>query len=185
VNRVARGHWPSGRGFADAIPMALRGHVLTRDAVEHIRAVLTDPGRRIARRQPQSPTGHGLPDDHASLTCRLAGMATRRARCPWRARAGSIPSPGKPTDLAARLRGTTLFVSGGNGQPGPLDAATTTPDPIEQAIDAENLAFTARLRQLGIPATVDLYGDGTHNWPYWQREFHKAWPLLAQALGTN
>ena len=90
-----------------------------------------------------------------------------------------------PTDLAARLRGTTLFVSAGNGQPGPLDAGTTTSDLIEPSIDAENLAFTARLRQLGIPATVDLYGDGTHNWPYWQREFHKAWPLLAQALGTN
>jgi diacylglycerol O-acyltransferase / trehalose O-mycolyltransferase len=90
-----------------------------------------------------------------------------------------------PTDLAAQLRRTTLFVSAGNGQPGPLDTDTTTPDPIEQSIDAENLAFTARLRQLNVPATVDLYGNGTHNWPYWQREFHKAWPLLARALGTD
>jgi S-formylglutathione hydrolase FrmB len=90
-----------------------------------------------------------------------------------------------PTDLAARLHGTTLFISCGNGQPGPLDTSSTTPDPIEQHIHAENLAFTTRLRQLNVPATVDLYGTGTHNWPYWQREFHKAWPLLARALRTN
>jgi len=90
-----------------------------------------------------------------------------------------------PTDLAARLRATALFVSAGNGRAGPLDTGTTAPDSIEESIYAEHIAFTARLRQLSIPATVDLYGNGTHNWPYWQREFHKAWPLLARALGTT
>jgi diacylglycerol O-acyltransferase / trehalose O-mycolyltransferase / mycolyltransferase Ag85 len=90
-----------------------------------------------------------------------------------------------PTDLAAQLRGTTLFVSAGNGQTGPLDTGSAAPDPIEQSIHAENLAFTTRLRQLHIPATVDLYGTGTHNWPSWQRELHKAWPLLTRALRTD
>jgi acetyl esterase/lipase len=59
------------------------------------------------------------------------------------------------------------------------------PDPIEESIYAENLAFTARLRQLSIPATVDLYDNGTHSWPYWQRELHKAWPVIARALGIS
>jgi diacylglycerol O-acyltransferase / trehalose O-mycolyltransferase / mycolyltransferase Ag85 len=76
--------------------------------------------------------------------------------------------------------------SAGNGQPGPLEVGrTTTPDPIEESIHAENLAFTARLRQLSIPATVDLYDNGTHSWPYWQRELHKAWPVIARALGIS
>ena len=90
-----------------------------------------------------------------------------------------------PTDLVAGLRGTMLFISAGNGQPGPLDGATAAPDPIEKSIHAENIAFTARLKQLRIPAIIDLSGNGTHDWPYWQREFHATWPLLARALGTT
>ena len=43
----------------------------------------------------------------------------------------------------------------------------------------------ARLRRLGIGAQVDLYGDGTHSWPYWQRELHRSWPLLMRAIGAR
>jgi hypothetical protein len=32
---------------------------------------------------------------------------------------------------------------------------------------------------------VDLYGAGTHNWVYWQRELHAAWPLIAGGLGIG
>jgi diacylglycerol O-acyltransferase / trehalose O-mycolyltransferase len=86
-----------------------------------------------------------------------------------------------PYDLAARLRGTRLFVSSGTGQPGPLDARTHA-DATERFVHAETVAFVERLRRLRIRATVDLYGPGTHNWPYWQRELHRSWPLLARAL---
>ena len=38
------------------------------------------------------------------------------------------------------------------------------------------------LKAVGTEATVDLYGAGTHNWVYWQRELHRAWPLLTADL---
>jgi S-formylglutathione hydrolase FrmB len=30
---------------------------------------------------------------------------------------------------------------------------------------------------------LELYGAGTHTWPYWHRELHNAWPMLTEALG--
>jgi diacylglycerol O-acyltransferase/trehalose O-mycolyltransferase len=87
-----------------------------------------------------------------------------------------------PYDLAPQLRGTRLFISSGNGQPGPLDLEGAVPDQIETGIGNENTAFARRLRQLGIDAQLDLYGDGTHNWVYWQRSLHRAWPLITHAL---
>lgn len=87
-----------------------------------------------------------------------------------------------PLDQAAGLRGIPLFLSWGNGQPGPLDAPGTGRDSTEQEIARENAAFAARLQQLGISATVDAYGPGTHTWPYWDRELQRALPTLMQAL---
>jgi S-formylglutathione hydrolase FrmB len=89
-----------------------------------------------------------------------------------------------PRDLAARLRGTRLFVSSGSGRPGPLDPPNAGSDPIEPVVLRETGSFVVRLRELGIPARVDLYGRGTHSWPYWQRELHRSWPLLLRALGA-
>ena len=80
-----------------------------------------------------------------------------------------------------------LFVSVGNGHPGPLDTTPPTQQArqIEAALRPENLAFTGRLRQLGIPVEFDNYGPGTHNWPYWERELHRSLPLLQRALRTG
>jgi S-formylglutathione hydrolase FrmB len=89
-----------------------------------------------------------------------------------------------PYDLAGRLRGVPLFISAGDGEPGPLDPPGTAPDSIERSIHAENVAFAGHLRALGVPAHIDLYGAGTHSWPYWQRELHRAWPMLRAALTT-
>jgi len=56
-------------------------------------------------------------------------------------------------------------------------------DRVEQALYAENVAFRARLTLLGAAAaTFDFYGPGSHDWPYRQRELHRAWPLLTNAL---
>ena len=63
-----------------------------------------------------------------------------------------------PRDLAARLRGTRLFVSSGTGRPGPLDPRGASIDQIEPIVLRETGAFVVRLRALGIPARVDLYG---------------------------
>jgi S-formylglutathione hydrolase FrmB len=90
-----------------------------------------------------------------------------------------------PYDLAPRLRGLAIFVSCGSGVPGPLDPPREGTDPIESRLIVENTAFSSRLQILGIPARIDLYGPGTHNWPYWQRELHRAWPMLASALGLS
>jgi diacylglycerol O-acyltransferase/trehalose O-mycolyltransferase len=87
-----------------------------------------------------------------------------------------------PYDLAAKLRGTPLFVSVGTGRPGPLDRPGTAFSDIESSLAAENAAFAERLHAPRISARLDFYGPGTHDWPYWQRELHRAWPMLQQAL---
>ncbi len=92
-----------------------------------------------------------------------------------------------PTDRAADLRGISLFVSYGNGDPGPLDSAGTSSSvgsQIERRLAPGNAAFVRRLDVLGIPAQVDAYGPGIHNWPYWQRELHRALPAIMRALQT-
>jgi alpha-glucoside transport system permease protein len=99
-------------------------------------------------------------------------------------RHGELWAAHNPYDLAPQLRGVGLFVSVGNGQPGPLDGPATNGQlqQIEQALYPQNLAFVERLRQLGIPVRFDNYGPGIHNWPYWQRELHRSLPLLLGAL---
>lgn len=86
-----------------------------------------------------------------------------------------------PYDLAPRLTGIPLFISVGDGRPGPLNPAGAD-DPIEPSLLAENEALRDRLRQLGARATFDLYGPGSHDWPYWERELHRAWPILTDPL---
>jgi S-formylglutathione hydrolase FrmB len=78
-----------------------------------------------------------------------------------------------------------LFISAGNGDPGPLDSADASPDSIESGLAAENQAFADRVRELRLDAHIDLYGPGTHNWNYWQRELHRAWPLISNGLGLH
>jgi S-formylglutathione hydrolase FrmB len=89
-----------------------------------------------------------------------------------------------PYDLAARLRGVELFVSTGDGRPGPLDGSATKADArqIEQALLPQNVTFVQRLHQLAIPVRFDAYGPGTHDWRYWNRELHRSLPLLLHAL---
>jgi len=85
-----------------------------------------------------------------------------------------------PTELADRLRGTRLFVSSGNGEPGPFEPPGAQPDPIEQSVMRQSRAFVDRLRRLKIPVEADFYGAGVHSWPYWQRELERVLPLLAR-----
>ena len=88
-----------------------------------------------------------------------------------------------PADHVEDLRGTALYVSCGSGQAGPLDPAGAQGDVLETSALLSSQSFTDKLRQANIPATVDYYGPGTHNWPYWQRALHNSWPVLAGALG--
>ena len=93
-----------------------------------------------------------------------------------------IWSSHNPYDHVQDLRGTALYLSCGNGQTGPLDPPGQS-DLLEPSALLSSQSFTDKLRQNGIPATVDYYGPGTHSWPYWQRALHNSWPVLAGALG--
>jgi diacylglycerol O-acyltransferase / trehalose O-mycolyltransferase len=94
-----------------------------------------------------------------------------------------IWSAHNPTANAATLKGTALYVAYGTGQPGPLDAGGTSADSLEQWVAPQNETFVHKLGTLKIPVTVDAYGAGTHTWPYWQRDLHRALPMLLKALG--
>jgi diacylglycerol O-acyltransferase / trehalose O-mycolyltransferase len=87
-----------------------------------------------------------------------------------------------PTDNVAALKGTALYVAHGNGQPGPLDASGAMPDSQESEFATESAAFVHHLDALKIPVTVYAYGNGTHDWPYWQRDLHRWLPLALKAL---
>jgi S-formylglutathione hydrolase FrmB len=87
-----------------------------------------------------------------------------------------------PVSLAPALEVMPLYVSYGNGEIGPLDAADAGYDETEAMLAGHNETFVDRLRELDIAVTVDAYGPGTHTWPYWERGLHEALPMLAQAV---
>jgi diacylglycerol O-acyltransferase/trehalose O-mycolyltransferase len=80
-----------------------------------------------------------------------------------------------PTALLPALKGLPLFVSAGDGR-------GATRDAIEAEVGAESRAFARRARALHVPLHAELYPGGTHDWPYWQRELHRALPLLLGPL---
>jgi len=87
-----------------------------------------------------------------------------------------------PTINVAALKGTALYVSYGDGGKGPLDKVEPPSDDLESWIADQNRAFVAALAKAKIPATIDAYGPGSHDWPYWQRGLHDSLPLLLKAL---
>lgn len=91
-----------------------------------------------------------------------------------------------PYTKVDKLRGTHLFVSAGDGKPGPLDNPDA-PEPVgellESVAQANSKTFTDKLRAGGIPVTVDYYQGGTHTWPYWERALKRSWPVLAAGMG--
>ncbi|MYV92299.1 alpha/beta hydrolase family protein [Streptomyces sp. SID1034] len=86
-----------------------------------------------------------------------------------------------PTVRAGALRRLPLFLSCGNGEAGPYDAAGAK-DPNEAYFERQNRALADRLGALGSPVLTDFYGPGTHAWPYWERELHRSLPMLLAAL---
>jgi len=87
-----------------------------------------------------------------------------------------------PYDLAPRLRSIPVFVSAGDGRPGPLDQPGMTDESGEGTLVVQSQALVSRLRQVGVRVQADLYGPGLHRWPYWQRELHRSLPLLLGPL---
>ncbi|MEU2006083.1 alpha/beta hydrolase family protein [Rhodococcus sp. NPDC019627] len=97
-----------------------------------------------------------------------------------------------PMLSAERLRGTTLFVSTGNGMPGPVDnhdpllavPQTIGGSVVEMVTHVCAGAFESRLRQLGIPATFAYLPQGTHSWGLFETELRDSWPVIGSALGA-
>jgi S-formylglutathione hydrolase FrmB len=88
-----------------------------------------------------------------------------------------------PVDLASNLRGLPLFLSAGSGKRGPLDRAYAIADgQLEASIHQTLVSMATALRGAHIPAEVDDYGPGTHTWPYFERELHRALPMLLAAF---
>jgi len=98
----------------------------------------------------------------------------------------------KANDPAAHvrnLRGMSIYISSGTtAQVGELDppgmawSLAHLGEPIS-AYTARDLI--AKLRLHGVKPVVNLYKDGTHSWPYWQREFNKAYPMILTSLGLK
>jgi S-formylglutathione hydrolase FrmB len=87
-----------------------------------------------------------------------------------------------PYDLAPRLRGLKVYISSGNGQPGPLDPPDAGFDGLEQLLGEQSVAVAERLRETGVAVRTDFYGAGRHTWPYWERALHRSFPMLVRAI---
>ncbi|MEV6219523.1 alpha/beta hydrolase family protein [Nocardia sp. NPDC051833] len=107
----------------------------------------------------------------------------------WGAAGDPAWSRNDATVQVERLRGLPIYVTAGNGVPGPLDVSNGVGNTINAAgIEAFALiaasVFRERATALGVPARVD-FGAGTHTWPYWQQSITTARPLILDALGAH
>jgi S-formylglutathione hydrolase FrmB len=55
----------------------------------------------------------------------------------------------------------------------------------EPSVLVQSQEFAARARQLDLQLTTDFYGPGSHSFPYWRRELHRAFPLLMDAVAAR
>ncbi|WP_410876436.1 alpha/beta hydrolase [Nocardia sp. A7] len=93
------------------------------------------------------------------------------------------------TVQAERLRDLPLYVTTGNGVPGPQDLPSGVGNTINGAAIEALAVITAgvfrdRVTALGIPARVD-FTYGTHTWPYWQQSLTNARPMILDALHAH
>ncbi|GAT70154.1 esterase-like protein [Planomonospora sphaerica] len=92
-----------------------------------------------------------------------------------------------PAAHARNLRGVSIYISSGttslNGELDP-PGADWDPAHLGEPVSAYTTRhLVAKLRLYGIKPTVNLYRNGTHSWPYWEREFTRSLPMIRTALG--
>ncbi|MEV4747523.1 alpha/beta hydrolase family protein [Streptosporangium sp. NPDC049248] len=94
-----------------------------------------------------------------------------------------------PAAHARNLRGVSIYISSGTtSRLGELDppGAPWSPAHLGEPISAYTARdLVAKLRFHGIKPVVHLYKDGTHSWPYWEREFRSSFPMILSALGLK
>ena len=87
-----------------------------------------------------------------------------------------------PANLVTNLRDTDLELWTGNGVPGPLappSSATPGAAAVETITHESTLSFTRIARGHHVAYTLDNYGAGTHEWPYWARDLTQYLAALA------
>ena len=150
-----------------------RAH-LRRAAPRHVRR-----GGVVQRRRPSARRSPGLPRRPRARSAwpiprrcgaiRARSVPSGRRTIPSRSRrACAARRSSSPSATAPRVRSTT--------------AACRTAASRRRSI-RRTWRSPSALQRLHIPATIDFYGPGTHSWPYWQRELHRALPILLRALG--
>lgn len=112
----------------------------------------------------------------------------------WGLPGGPLWQRDNPTAFEPLLRahGTRLWISAGNGQPGPHDAVhgpedvyhLTNSEVLETISLANTRAFQARWDSFGPGnAIFDYLPAGVHNWPYWTDEVYKTLPDMNMNIG--
>ena len=167
--------------FAAGGPRAIAG--LSTGGHAALALAASDPGRYAAVAA-FSPIAHTtLP----GVPLLIQGMAVREGADPY-ALWGSPWSQAdlwranNPYENTEGLRGSAVYLSVGDGRPGPLDPEGAEGGELEAALAPTVYTLALRLRARGMPATTHFYGRGTHSWPYWERELHAAWPTLTEPL---
>jgi len=136
------------------------------------------------------------PVGQAYLRSVVEVMGETDARNMWGPYDGDESARHDPTVNAEGLRGLSLYISNGNGLPGPHEnpALPRTPQApplheqvviggvIEAATNVCTQRLAERLEELDIPATFHFRENGTHSWGYWEDELHRSWPQLAASL---
>lgn len=109
---------------------------------------------------------------------------------------GPPGSPGwrehDPSVNVERIRGTAVYVSASQGNPGLVDQIPTGAIPPFGGMAVEALVhyctgiFVDALRAQGVPATVSMRTEGAHTWGLFEDELREAWhTTLAPALHTR
>lgn len=91
---------------------------------------------------------------------------------------------------AEKLRGKRIYLSSGTGVAEPGDWEKYNGDALnfaagmalEQATHRCTQAAQRKLRELNIPAQIDLQPTGMHNWDYYSRQIPVAWNSVKSAL---
>lgn len=90
-----------------------------------------------------------------------------------------------PYYIPQHLKSIPVYLSVGNGQPGPYDRPGSH-DALEADFARQNEALAARLRDLGAKnLTTNFYGPGQHKWAYWERELRASLPMLLDAMNVR
>jgi diacylglycerol O-acyltransferase / trehalose O-mycolyltransferase len=90
-----------------------------------------------------------------------------------------------PYDLAAELKRRATVHLSRQRPPRPARPRRREPGLDRNLNRSGEPGIPRRIQQVRLDAQIDLHGPGTHHWVYWQRELHRAWPLISKKLALQ